>query len=231
MSQISTLTIFRYSGIKQRVWAFWMMQFAHKHLKQVSGCEFYKLMGSGREGFDPRPDWSTYALLQIWEDEAATDAFFEKATLVKRYRKQTSEMAIIYLKNLKAHGSWSGGNPFRKHPDPDPVNPKVAVITRATIKKKYLRRFWRYVPRSQQPLQHAGGLLYTKGIGEWPVTQMATFSIWESEEDLKNFAYHSEGHRKAIQYTRELGWYREELFSRFQPYRFEGSLQGKTFEF
>ncbi|MBL7472525.1 DUF3291 domain-containing protein [Robertkochia sediminum] len=231
MAQITTLTVFRYNDTRGKLWAFWMMQFAHRHLKNVNGCSFYKLMGSGKEGFDPRPDWSTYALLQVWESERDAAKFFETSALVTRYRKRSAEMGTFFLKGLKAHGAWSGGNPFQVHPDPDPSNQKVLVITRATIKKRFLRRFWNYVPTSQRPLRNAEGLLYTKGIGEWPVIQMATVSLWESEAHLKRFAYESEEHRKAIMHTRTLGWYKEELFSRFQPYRFEGSLSGNTFSF
>lgn len=231
MSQVTTLAILRYDRLPQKIWAFGMMQFAHAHLRRVSGCSFYKLMGSGKDGFDPRPDWSTYALLQVWDSETHAEAFFATSSLVAGYRKKTSELGVFYLKGLKAHGAWSGGNPFKPHPEPDPENTKVLVITRATIKKRFLRKFWSYVPASQRPLKQAKGLLYTKGVGEWPVVQMATVSLWESEGHLKDFAYKSEEHRKAIAYTRELGWYKEELFSRFQPYRFEGSLGGKVFEF
>lgn len=231
MAQITTLTIVRYEDVSGKLWAFWMMQFAHRHLKRVKGCSFYKLMGSGKEGFDPKPDWTTYALLQVWDSEEYAETFFTTSPLVAQYRRRSAEMGSFYLKSIKAHGAWSGGNPFAVHPDPDPGNPKVLVITRATIKKRFLRRFWSYVPTSQRPLEHAQGLLYTKGIGEWPVIQMATVSLWESEADLKRFAYESEEHRKAIMHTRALGWYKEELFSRFQPYRFEGSLNGENFSF
>lgn len=231
MSQITTLTIWRYDTLKGKLWGFWMMQFAHRHLRKVKGCSFYKLMGSGKEGFDPRPDWSTYALLQVWDSEACADDFFLASPLLARYRRQASEMGTFFLKGLKAHGLWSGKKPFEIHPSPDPEISDVLVITRATIKKRYLRKFWSYVPASQRPLKDAEGLRYTKGVGEWPVVQMATVSLWRSEAHLKRFAYKSEEHRKAIMYTRTLGWYKEELFSRFQPYRFQGSVLGNTWSF
>ncbi|MEO0731876.1 MAG: DUF3291 domain-containing protein, partial [Bacteroidota bacterium] len=107
-----------------------------------------------------------------------------------------------------------------------PNNDLVAVITRATIRTRYLRKFWAYVPTSQRPIADAQGLLYTKGIGEVPIKQMATFSIWESEEHLKEFAYRSQEHQKAIRMTRELDWYSEEMFARFRPYRTLGQMAG-----
>lgn len=42
------------------------------------------------------------------------------------------------------------------------------------------------------------------------------------------FAYKSKDHQNAIKKTRQLDWYKEELFSRFQPYRSEGTWNGKV---
>ncbi|MFQ3269562.1 MAG: hypothetical protein ACI9B2_001372, partial [Flavobacteriales bacterium] len=61
MAQITTISFFNYRGLLNKVWAFAMMQFAHKFLQNISGQSFYKLMGSGKGmGFNPMPDWSTY---------------------------------------------------------------------------------------------------------------------------------------------------------------------------
>ncbi|MEM9261083.1 MAG: DUF3291 domain-containing protein, partial [Bacteroidota bacterium] len=91
-----------------------MMQYAHADLVAVEGMEFYKLMGSGRGlGFNPWPDWSTYAILQVWETEAQAEAFFASSPLPKRYRARTVEMATIYLRAIRTHGLWAGGIPFR----------------------------------------------------------------------------------------------------------------------
>lgn len=227
MSQITTLTFYRYKGLSSKLWAFGMMQFAHAGLKRVPGLQVYKLMGSGKKGFDPRPDWSVYALLQIWDSEDAADHFFETSPLVKRYGTHSTEMWRLYLKNIQAHGEWDGNHPFTPSLEMDGNNPLIAVITRATIKRNHLRRFWAYVPTSQRPLLNAKGLLFTKGIGEVPFMQMATFSLWENKAALMAYAYDSPEHKKAIKKTRELSWYKEELFSRFQPYRSHGTWFGK----
>jgi hypothetical protein len=82
-----------------------------------------------------------------------------------------------------------------------------------------LYKFWNYVPTSQKPLENNAGLIYTKGIGEVPFLQMATFSIWKNKDSLMQFAYGSKEHAAAIAKTKDLDWYSEELFSRFQPYK------------
>ena len=84
------------------------------------------------------------------------------------------------------------------------------------------------MPTSQIPLRNNAGLLFAKGIGEAPIVQMATFSLWKNAEALRAFAYQSAEHRSAIDQTRALDWYAEELFGRFQPYRSVGTWGGKN---
>lgn len=223
MSQITTITLFRYNTFLSKLWAFGMMQFAHASLSKVSGLQEYKLMGSGKDRFNPFPDWAVYALLQIWDNEAAANTFFETSSLIKRHLHKSEERCTLFLKNTKSKGEWSGKNPFEKSVTIDNDNPYIAVITRATIKISLLYKFWKYVPTSQKSLYRNEGLIYTKGIGEVPFLQMATFSIWRNQESLKQFAYGSKEHATAIAKTKQLNWYTEELFSRFQPYKSIGT--------
>ena len=203
-----------------------MMQFAHSDLAEVKGLSFYRLMGSGKgKGFNPLPDWSVYSLLQVWESEEDANQFFNSSTLIEKYKSHTSEQYTLYMKNISAGGTWVGKNPFEKGIELDPSLP-IAVITRATIKWNWLIRFWKYVPTSQEPLEGNKGLVYTKGIGEVPVVQMATFSLWKNFDAVKEFAYNSKQHKEAIRRTRKNEWYREELFSRFHPYKSSGTWQG-----
>jgi hypothetical protein len=229
LSAITTITLFKFSGFWNKTWAFGQMQFAHSFLRKTPGLNFYKLMGSGKEpGFNPLPDWGVYALLCNWENEAGANDFLHQAPIFKRYQDHTAEQWTIFMKPLRAKGLWSGVNPFTPSSELDETNPLIAVITRATIRKKNLIQFWRYVPISQHPiLNGCEGLIYTKGIGEAPLVQMATFSIWRSIEDLKNFAYNSPEHKEAIAKTHRIDWYKEEMFARFQPYHSIGKWTGK----
>jgi heme-degrading monooxygenase HmoA len=223
MPQITTLTFFNYTTFTNKVWAFGMMQFAHAPLKKVNGLQLYKLMGSGKgTGFNPWPDWGTYALLQIWDNEQAAADFFANSALINKYKAHCSNHFTVYLKNITAKGLWNGVNPFVPSTQLDDTNTRVAIITRATIKPKKLRTFWAYVPTSEKHLLGAKGLEFTKGIGEAPLVQMATFSIWQSLQDMQAFAYKGHEHRVAIQKTRELDWYTEEMFARFQVVKIDG---------
>ena len=73
---------------------------------------------------------------------------------------------------------------------------------------------------------NAAGLLYSKGIGEVPFLQMATFSIWNDLESMMQVAYKNEEHQNAIEMTRQLNWYSEELFARFSLYKVNGRWEG-----
>jgi len=226
MSQVTTLTFFKYTSFKSKLWAFGMMQFAHKPLSKEKGLLHYKLMGSGKDGFDPFADWSVYALLQVWESEDAATLFFDSSSLYDRYVQKTAQQWTLFLRSIKAKGTWAGIQPFVASREINESNPYIAVITRATIKPKMLRTFWKSVPASQAPLKDNTGLLFTKGIGEVPFLQMATFSLWKDKESLMDFAYKSRAHADAISKTRSLDWYSEELFSRFEPYKTKGSWSG-----
>lgn len=225
--QITTITFFRYVSFRNKAWGFGMMQFANNDLRKVDGLSFYRLMGSGKgRGFNPLPDWSVYCLIQVWESEEVAEVFFNSSDLIKRYNERTDELFTLYMKNISAGGTWVGKNPFEKAADLDP-NVPIAIITRATIKWNWLFKFWKYVPTSEEGLDGNEGLIFTKGVGEVPIIQMATFSLWKDFEAVKQFAYKSKQHQEAIKKTRKYEWYSEELFSRFQPYKSTGTWEGK----
>lgn len=192
------------------------MQFGHRHLQNVDGLNFYKLLGSGKgDGFNPYPDWGTYALLTIWDSVEAAETFIENNSLIAHYQRMAISLTHYFMQPIRSHGLWSGVNPF----EGDEVKPNpsdnICILTRATIKWSKLRTFWKYVPTSKLPLTNNPDLLYTKGVGEVPLVQMATFSIWNNLEAVKQFAYKSKEHATAVRMTRELKWYKEELFARF----------------
>jgi hypothetical protein len=228
--QVTSITFFRFTTPRSMIWAFFMMQFARAPLRKVKGLERFFLMGTGKKGFSPNPDWSTYALLQIWNSQEEADYYFSSHPLYSSYVRNSEEILRVMMRNIKAHGAWNGINPFQKSSQLDPENPYIAAITRATIKTRFQLKFWRAVPYAQRFLDTTTALKFTKGIGEVPFRNMATFSIWESEEDLRQFAYTDKHHKKAIAQTKSLNWYSEELFSRFQPYQIYGTYLGQSIE-
>jgi heme-degrading monooxygenase HmoA len=102
----------------------------------------------------------------------------------------------------------------------------VAVLTRAQIRWTKLRSFWANVANVAEMMSTAPGYLYSVGIGEAPFYLQATFSVWESLDEVKNFAYKSREHAEVIRKTRKEDWYSEELFARFKILKTIGSLGG-----
>lgn len=227
MEQVVTTTFFHFNTLENKFWAFQMMGLAHKQLKKVGGLSFYKLMGTGGgEGFSWKPDFSTYCLLCVWKNEKVAKEFLAKNTMAKRYQYLAVEYITFWLNPVMVHGNWSGKQPFSiTKLDKDLP---VAVITRATIHLKHVPAFWRKVASASNSITKAKGKIFAKGVGEWPFFQQATISIWDSKKSMKDYAYRSKAHSQIIKLTRKNGWYKEEMFARFQVYHTEGTWHGKN---
>jgi len=215
ISPVTTLTVFHF-GKKNRFWAFGQMGLAPRLLKNAPGLRFYKLMGSGRgKVFSMRPDWSRYAFLGVWESEEAARAFLKDSAFIKNYRARAVRLATLTLRTISAHGLWDGQNPFLP-PGAAYQGGQVAVLTRATIRLKRLGAFWRQAARVNRQFENAPGYRASLGIGEAPFVRQATFSIWDSLEEMQKFSYTpGTAHRQTVRRVRGEGWYSEELFARF----------------
>ena len=213
MRQVVYLHFFSYS--KHRFWAFTQMQRAHAGLQQCKGLQFYKMLGTGAgAGFSLRPDFSTYALLTVWDTEQCKVKAFDKAAVLQAFFDRSAEQRIYSLSPIHTHGNWSGQSPFEVQ---KPLGDKpIGVITRATLNPTRLFEFWRHVPQASRAIKQAKGVGFFKGIGEWPFVQQATFSVWESAEAIRTFAYVSQAHASIVKKTRQRKWYKEDMFNRFE---------------
>ncbi|MEO1049226.1 MAG: DUF3291 domain-containing protein [Bacteroidota bacterium] len=226
-NQLVTLTLFRFEGFSNRFWAFKMMQLGHRLLKNVAGLTFYKLMGTGAGvGFKWYPNFGVYSFLGVWEDKDHFDQFKINSKFFRAYQSHFEESLTIHMQAYHSHGDWSGQNPFKSIPNA--VDSSVtAVITRATINPFRLIAFWKRVGKVGQQVKSAPGHVLSLGVGEWPVVQQATFSIWNSQSEMKAYAYSEKHHKDVITRTRKYNWYNEELFARFVLLGSEGSWYGE----
>ena len=206
------LYLFQFS--KHRFWAFTQMGRGNLVAK-TAGLSFFKLLGTGAgNGFSLRPDFSTYALLLVWKDEqSAID--FESHSFLQDYFKRAQQVRLLNLQSFKSSGLWSGENPFAVSGEKVDEKEAVAIITRATLRWNRLFSFWKNVPQASRAIELAKGVNYFKGIGEWPFIQQATISLWQSQEDVMQFAYRSQAHASIVKTTRKKRWYKEDLFARF----------------
>ena len=208
------------------------------HLRRVPGLRFFKLLGSGgTNGFGLSPNWDRYALLATWDAPEAAAAF-EAGPLWAEYQRRSREQWRLELAPIKAHGLWDGQNPFADSLAADAAGAAtaaggpVAVLTRASIHLGKARRFWSYAGPGAAPLRalaEAPGVRVALGLGELPVVRQATFSVWDSEQAVQDYAYRDARHREVIQLTRRENWYSEEMFARFRVLSSAGTLDGVSF--
>jgi hypothetical protein len=213
--QVTTVILFDLKGSFNQFWGFAQVPLAGFLTRKIPGLTFFKSMGSGSAGgFGAWPSFSKYAWLMVWEDQSQADAFFAKNTYFKNYQKRCSSTQILYLRNIMSHGKWSGVNPFVATGSPS-EDAKVVVLTRARIRFNKLWDFWQKVGNTAKDLYKFDELEFAIGVGELPLIQQATVSIWTNMDAVKRYAYQHEAHKNVIQLTRKNNWYSEELFARF----------------
>ncbi len=193
----------------------------------LSKSSFWKLVGCGKNGtFDITPDWQQWGMLAVWQNRSDFDHFKQNSFVWKWWRKFSTEQWTMLCTPYESHGKWDGKEPFGlPFPDRNYKGP-IAVLTRATIRLNKLSSFWKNVPAVASSMSHAEGFITSVGIGEVPFVRQATFSVWNSLEDVKAFAYRQRQHAEVIKKTRTENWYSEELFARFIPIETFGTVQG-----
>ena len=223
MSQTTLISFFQYAGIKNKWHAFTRMGRSPILQKKINGLTFFKPLGTGSgNGFSIKPDFSTFGFLAVFKSEELAKEFLE-TDVVKEYTQTTVSYSHVLMRTVKSHGEWSKLKPFESSVEYDKTKP-LAVITRATIKPKLAYQFWKNVPAVSKSMDKYDELVFSKGIGEFPLLMQATFSLWSSAEAMMNYAYKNPKHAEMVKKTRELNWYSEELFARFQPFYQEGNL-------
>ena len=223
MSQTTLISFFQYAGIKNKWHAFTRMGRSPILQKKINGLTFFKPLGTGSgNGFSIKPDFSTFGFLAVFKSEELAKEFLG-TDVVKEYTQTTVSYSHVLMRTVKSHGECSKLKPFESSVEYDKTKP-LAVITRATIKPKLAYQFWKNVPAVSKSMDKYDELIFSKGIGEFPLLMQATFSLWSSAEAMMNYAYKNPKHAEMVKKTRELNWYSEELFARFQPFYQEGNL-------
>lgn len=226
MGQTVSITFFRLPSLADRVWAIWMMALARKPLAQIANIGFWKLCGSGMgEGFTPTLLPNVIAILAVWPDGVIARQRTAESDIYQRYRARAAETWTIFLTPETARGHWSGETPF----DTNGARPDgpLAALTRATVRRKTLRQFWSRVPRISHIIGTDPNVVFKIGIGEVPLMQQVTFSIWPSEQAMASFARRG-AHAEAIRAVRTEGWFQEELYARFTIQSDSGTWGGTS---
>ena len=91
----------------------------------------------------------------------------------------------------------------------------MAVLTRADVKLWKIRSFSRHAADTSAAVAGHPGMQFSLGMGEWPFVRQATFSIWDTDEAMKAYAYKNTTHIAAMRGKNKEQWYGEELYARF----------------
>ncbi|WP_308916225.1 spheroidene monooxygenase [Jannaschia sp. LMIT008] len=223
--QIATLTLCRFDGWADRVWAFAQMGLARGPLRRAPGLRFFKLLGSGAgSGFAPVPNTAVWAILAVWDDADAARRGLSGGVFA-RWHARADECAHLTLSTLSARGAWSGVAPFQPGATAD--DGPIVALTRATIRARALPRFWRRVPHLDDLIGDNGDVLMKVGVGEVPWLHQITVSVWPDAASMARFARVPGPHADAIRAVREGGWFAEELYARFRILDASGIWQGR----
>lgn len=227
MTQVVSLSFYRFGSWAARAWALAMMGAARRPMARIPDIGFWKLCGSGiGEGFTPIPNTGVYAILATWPDQETARARLAQTPIFHRYRNRAIEHWTVFMSTDTARGHWSGKTPFKTTKLDGAAGP-LAALTRATIKPSILARFWGRVPNISKVIGQDPNVIFKIGIGEVPWLHQVTFSIWPDAPAMANFA-RTGPHAEAIRAVRDEGWFSEELYARFTLLSDEGSWGGSS---
>jgi hypothetical protein len=199
---------------------------------------FFKLMGSGKNGtFDKTPDWQQWAILSTHKVNYKHVQIKNMASsiLIKKLYGSficgwvnifNCETITYILEPIEGHGLWDKQKVFGELPHKTDYEGQIAVLTRATIRLSKVKQFWKNVDGVASQMTGANGFVTSYGIGEIPLIKQATFSVWQSKDAMKDFAYQMKEHQEVIQKTRQEKWYSEDMFTRFKITGCVGTVKG-----
>ena len=189
-------------------------------------------MGCGKNGtFDKTPDLQQWAILTLGNEQSVVDKTQKEILntlyggFIAGWLGLFGVKTITYLLDpIEGHGLWDNKKVFGELPMKSDYEGKIVILTRATIRLSKLKSFWKNVDSIASQMANAKGFITSYGIGEIPWVKQATVSIWESKEDMKNFAYKMHSHAEVIKKTRQEKWYSEDMFVRFKIKDIAGKL-------
>jgi spheroidene monooxygenase len=183
-------------------------------------------MGSGRNGgFSIYPSGTHQALFCVFQDGPSLDAFYQSSKIIRWYKEHANDFFSVKLKAYSLKGQWSGFVP--QITTQAPHSGPIVSITRASIKPLYCLPFWRKQPAAEVSLQQSSGCIIAAGVGEAPFFRQATFTIWESQSAMDQYARHG-AHQSAISASLSGHYFSESMFSRYLPFDAQGSWKGRT---
>jgi len=225
-NQCVSISFFKFEGIINKTWGFAQLLNSRFMLGRKKSIEFFKPLGTGSGlGYRAWPRFGMIGLLIVWKNREEALAFTESSYFISLLSKSEEQFTVL-MDPISSRGSWSGFGDW-KFSESNSSTSVICALTRATIKRKFLFEFWRMVPDISKKQYKSPGLIFSQGVGEIPLLEQATFTIWENKESMEDFAYRT-FHGKAVEKVRRENGFKEQMFTRFQPIMAFGTWEGKN---
>ena len=193
----------------------------------LDGVRFAKVLGSGYGGgFGLRPSSTRQGLFLVFHTALAARDFLDHSALMDSYRERTRELCVVTLRTWSCRGSWDGTALDLSADKPD--SGPIAALTRASIHVRNASAFWKHAPPSQAALEGVPGIQLAVGLGEAPFLRQATFTVWDSVQQMDAYA-RSGAHLDAIKAAAHNEYFSESMFARFVPLSIEGRWKDRSY--
>jgi hypothetical protein len=226
MNGASRVTVAYFFTIKHKSipFALYSMAIDRMRSRKFTGISFSKLLGTGTgKTFTPGDaDLTRWGMIVVIDKNQIEN--FDISSIIASWRKRSLSEFRAILSPISSHGLWAKENPFDFTAPLSNPDAQIAAVTRARIKWNKNFIFWKSVPPVVLALHENPGLIAAIGIGEAPLGLQGTFSLWKSSSALRDFAYKGSAHQVAIEQTKSIGWYSEELFARFEVLELRGEI-------
>ncbi len=208
-----------------RLWAWSRLVLGQWPLRGIPGLGFSKVLGSGAHGgFGIAPSGTHQGLFLVFDDEGHARDFIAASPVMAGYRRHAREICVALLRACSSKGSWSGA--AMDVSAAAPGSGPIAALTRASIRPRHAREFWKLSPPAELSLAAQPGCLLAAGLGEAPVLRQATFSLWTSAQAMDAYA-RTGAHQQAIAASYRGNFFSESMFVRFVPIEVHGVWQGQ----
>ena len=146
MTQVASLSLYRFGGVTARAWAFAQMALARPGLARTPRLGFWKLLRVGhRRGLHPGAEHRVYAILATWPDLASAREGVAEAPVFARYRRGRAKAGRCFSPPPRRAGAGPGG-PRSRPAAGAGAGPARRADPGDDPDRRSSRRFWGRVP-------------------------------------------------------------------------------------
>jgi heme-degrading monooxygenase HmoA len=189
----------------------------------VPGLEFADLLLGARLGgpVTRKPIPGRVTLFSVWQDDAALDAWLQRAPLARRLARGWHAR----LEPLRAYGTWPSMPPMFEPERPVDDGEPVVVLTYGKPRLRVLHHFLKASQAAEDRAVADPAMVAGSALARPPV--VATFSVWRTAGEMRAYATRAREHVEAMKGMRQHDFHHHSIFARFRPYAVSGTWDGR----